>query len=131
MEWFIEILKVVISSGVVFAGYIIVDRREKRKEKKAESDQLADFKKEMIQTLSDHRTEYLKGIDEVKDSITELRATSQQTQAVMELRLEYMTNGFNDMKVEVREHNNFAKRMPVVEEQIRVANHRISDLENK
>ena len=32
---------------------------------------------------------------------------------------------------EVREHNNFARRMPVVEEQIRVANHRIADLEQK
>ncbi len=31
---------------------------------------------------------------------------------------------------EVREHNNFARRMPVVEEQIRVANHRIADLES-
>ena len=30
---------------------------------------------------------------------------------------------------EVREHNNFAKRMPVVEEQIKVINHRIADLE--
>ena len=30
---------------------------------------------------------------------------------------------------EVREHNGFAKRMPVVEEQIKVMNHRISDLE--
>ena len=30
---------------------------------------------------------------------------------------------------EVRVHNNFARRMPVVEEQIRVANHRIADLE--
>lgn len=31
---------------------------------------------------------------------------------------------------EVREHNNFAKRMPVVEEQIKVINHRLDDLEN-
>lgn len=31
---------------------------------------------------------------------------------------------------EVREHNNFARRLPVVEEQIKVINHRISDLEN-
>ena len=31
---------------------------------------------------------------------------------------------------EVREHNNFAKRMPVVEEQIKVINHRIADLED-
>ena len=31
---------------------------------------------------------------------------------------------------EVREHNNFARRMPVVEEQIKVINHRIADLEH-
>lgn len=34
-----------------------------------------------------------------------------------------------DLTREVREHNNFAKRMPVVEEQIKVINHRIDDLE--
>lgn len=45
-----------------------------------------------------------------------------KTQAVMDTKLEELTR-------EVREHNNFAKRMPVVEEQIKVVNHRISDLE--
>ena len=46
-----------------------------------------------------------------------------KAQAVTETRLEELTR-------EVREHNGFARRMPVVEEQIRVINHRISDLEN-
>ncbi len=32
---------------------------------------------------------------------------------------------------EVREHNNFARRMPVVEEQIKVINHRLEGLEKK
>lgn len=45
-----------------------------------------------------------------------------RTQAVMETKVEALTR-------EVREHNNFAKRMPVVEEQIKVINHRIEDLE--
>lgn len=45
-----------------------------------------------------------------------------KTQAVMDTKLEELTR-------EVREHNKFAKRMPVVEEQIKVINHRISDLE--
>ncbi len=45
-----------------------------------------------------------------------------KTQAVMDTKLEELTR-------EVREHNNFAKRMPVVEEQIKVINHRLSDLE--
>ena len=31
----------------------------------------------------------------------------------------------------VAEHNNFARRMPVVEEQIKVMNHRVTDLERK
>ena len=44
-------------------------------------------------------------------------------QAVTETRIEELTR-------EVREHNNFAKRMPVVEEQIKVVNHRLADLEN-
>lgn len=45
-------------------------------------------------------------------------------QAVTETRLEELTR-------EVREHNNFAKRVPVLEEQIKVANHRIEDLEKE
>lgn len=44
-------------------------------------------------------------------------------QAVTETRLEELTR-------EVRENNNFARRVPVLEEQIKVANHRIADLEN-
>ena len=32
---------------------------------------------------------------------------------------------------EVRQHNNFARRMPVAEEQIKVINHRIEDLEHQ
>ncbi|HBK03505.1 MAG TPA: hypothetical protein DFH97_01765 [Clostridiales bacterium] len=45
-----------------------------------------------------------------------------RTQAVTETKLDELTR-------EVREHNNFARRMPVVEEQIKVINHRIGDLE--
>ena len=45
-------------------------------------------------------------------------------QAVTETKLEELAR-------EVREHNNFAKRVPVLEEQIKVANHRIEDLEKR
>ena len=50
--------------------------------------------------------------------------SNSRSQAVTKTRLEELTR-------EVREHNNFARRMPVVEEQIKVANHRIADLETK
>lgn len=45
-----------------------------------------------------------------------------KTQAVTEAKLEELTR-------EVREHNNFARRVPVVEEKIKVINHRLQDLE--
>ena len=45
-------------------------------------------------------------------------------QAVTETKLEELTR-------EVRTHNNFAQRIPVMEEQIKVANHRIADLEKE
>ena len=47
-----------------------------------------------------------------------------KSQAVTDTKLEELTR-------EVREHNNFARRMPVVEEHIKVMNHRITDLERK
>ncbi len=46
------------------------------------------------------------------------------TQRVTEVKIEELTRA-------VREHNNFAKRMPVVEEQIKVLNHRIADIERE
>ena len=49
--------------------------------------------------------------------------SNSRSQAVTETRLEELTR-------EVRLHNNFAQRVPVMEEQIKVANHRINDLEN-
>lgn len=47
-----------------------------------------------------------------------------RAQAVTETRLDELTR-------EVREHNNFARRVPVLEEQMKVVNHRIDDLERK
>lgn len=44
--------------------------------------------------------------------------------AVTETKLEELTR-------EVREHNGFARRMPVVEEQIRFLNRRLTDLERE
>lgn len=43
-----------------------------------------------------------------------------------------MTNyRLQQLENKVAEHNNFARRMPVIEEKIEVANHRISDLERR
>lgn len=53
------------------------------------------------------------------------RETALRTaQAVTDEQLRQLTR-------EVREHNNFARRKPVVEEQIKVINHRLEDLEKE
>ena len=54
----------------------------------------------------------------------DVQAKLDKRQAVTDTKLEELTR-------EVREHNNFARRVPVLEEQVKVANHRIADLENK
>lgn len=55
-------------------------------------------------------------------SARKVDAKLDKQQAVIETKL-------NELTREVREHNNFARRVPVVEEQIKVINHRIEDLE--
>lgn len=58
-------------------------------------------------------------------TLTTSRRTEQRmatAQAVTDTKIEELTR-------EVRYHNNFAQRVPVLEEQIKVANHRIADLE--
>lgn len=51
-----------------------------------------------------------------------MQSKIETAQAVTDCKIDELTR-------EVREHNNFAKRMPVVEYEIKVANHRIADLE--
>lgn len=53
-----------------------------------------------------------------------IQSSLEKTQAVTDCKIDELTR-------EVREHNNFARRMPVVEEQIKVINHRLDDLERK
>lgn len=56
---------------------------------------------------------------------TSRRMTAQleRNQAVTDTKIEELTR-------EVRMHNNFAERIPVMEQKIKVINHRIDDLEN-
>lgn len=48
----------------------------------------------------------------------------QTAQAITDYKIEELTR-------EVREHNNFARRMPVVEEQIKIMNHKIEGIEKE
>lgn len=57
-------------------------------------------------------------------------ATSNKTTQEMRINQAVTDTKIEELTREVRAHNNFAARMPVVEEQIKVINHRLQDLED-
>lgn len=58
-------------------------------------------------------------------------ANNQKIQAKLETAQAVTDCKIDELTREVREHNNFARRMPVVEEQIKVVNHRVKDIEDR
>ncbi len=56
-------------------------------------------------------------------------ATSRRTEQNIRVNQAVTDTKLDELTREVRAHNNFAQRIPVIEEQIRVINHRIDDLE--
>lgn len=56
--------------------------------------------------------------------------TAKKNEAAMKVSQAVTETKLTELTREVRLHNNFAQRMPVVEEQIKVINHRLEDLEH-
>lgn len=57
-------------------------------------------------------------------------ATAKKSETAMKVSQAVTDTKIEELTREVRQHNGFAQRMPVVEEQIKVINHRIEDLES-
>ena len=86
---------------------------------------------EIKDVLSKHRDEYLGKIHDVQDDISTINATVQQQIAVIDVKLDTLServdkhNGVIDRTIELE------KNAILTEEKIKVANHRIDDLERK
>lgn len=65
----------------------------------------------------------------IVSAVISAKATGNDVQKKMEIAQAVTDTKLEELTREVRNHNNFAQRLPVVEEQIKVANHRIEDLE--
>lgn len=65
----------------------------------------------------------------IVSAIIAAKSTGNDVQKKMEIEQAITNTKLDELTREVRSHNNFAQRMPVVEEKISVANHRIDDLE--
>ena len=57
-------------------------------------------------------------------------ATAKKNESALKIAQAVTDTKIDELTREVREHNGFARRMPVVEEQIKVINHRLTDLES-
>ena len=56
-------------------------------------------------------------------------ATAKKSETAVRVAQAVTDTKIQELTREVRLHNHFAQRMPVVEEQIKVINHRLTDLE--
>lgn len=134
----VAIISGVVSSFSAILVFIASEKARKQKIADSHSQQLEETKNSINATLNQHRQEYLSQIGAVadslkdmEDSITNMKAVYQQTVAVVDLKIEALEKAQN-------KHNNLIERTYKLEqdnvlqtEQIKVANHRIDDLEKK
>jgi len=78
----------------------------------------------LVAVIVTNRANNEKMLHQMEINQERVKAELEKAQAITDTKISELTR-------EVREHNNFAKRMPVLEEKISVANHRIDDLERK
>ena len=57
--------------------------------------------------------------------------TARKNETAMKISQAVTDTKIDELTREVRLHNGFAEKIPVIQEQIKVINHRISDLEHK
>ena len=67
----------------------------------------------------------------VVSAVIAAKSTGNDVQKKMEIAQAVTDTKLEELTREVRAHNGFAQRLPVLEEQMKVANHRIEDLERK
>ena len=67
----------------------------------------------------------------IVSAVISAKATGNDVQKRMEIAQAITDTKLEELTREVRKHNNFAERVPVLEEKISVANHRIEDLERQ
>lgn len=101
------VLIALIPSGLTLVGVIITNLFTNSSNNKKRA-------KESAEVINNIKLENAKVINEFKLEVT-------RNQAITDTKIEELTR-------EVREHNNFAKRMPVVENDIKHIEERITDL---
>lgn len=110
---------------------ILVFKSETKKTQANQDEKQENQINDLRKMLTDHKAEYMSEIEDVKDSITQMQAVYQQNTAIINLKIDALEKKQD-------QHNGLISRMygvessqKLLEEQIKVANHRIEDLEKK
>lgn len=69
------------------------------------------------------------GVLTLAGTIITVVAGNRKTSETLKIAQAVTDTKIDQLTAAVEKHNNFASRLPVIEEQIKVINHRISDLE--
>jgi len=126
-----EIITGALSTITAIAVCLINGHFERKKSKASEQeriqrilDEMTAKEQERLALDAERQAEYTKTIEEFRHSLEK-----------MDIKLENMEDRIKErvdrLGKHVEKHNNFAERMPVVEEMIKVANNRIADLEDE
>lgn len=122
-------MTVVGSLIVAFGTWHVSMKSARDKDTKALTEALANHKEEMQAALNNHKKEIDKSFRDLQDEVSSVNATVQTQVALIDTKLETLSD-------RVERHNNVIERTyklerdtSVMEEQIKVANHRIEDLE--
>ena len=130
-------------SGIVTAfgavlGFIATQKSVKQKEEEIRQKQLADLENRLSEKLSRHKEEYLQEIGSVKssirsleDNLAEVRATTQQFQAVIECKIEELSNRVEKHNTVIERTYALEKAVGILENKEKVSEHRLDDLEKK
>lgn len=117
-------------------GFITATKENKRKAEEAHNKALEDFKAEINSKLDEHKVQYLKEIENVKsevrlnnNTIKEMSAENREFQSVIKVEIKTLSDKQEKHNKVIERTYNLEERASVLEEKVRVANHRIEDLE--
>lgn len=134
----VALIGALVASLTALLPFIIELKKLKAQQKtdvenqiKKQEEQLNGFKLEITKTLEAHREEYLKGIDDVHDSIKDIKAEYNKSTSLIEQKIDYLEKKQD-------KHNNIIERTYALEKEIgilenreSVSEHRLTDLEKK
>lgn len=141
MDWtpiVVAIISGVVSSFGAILVYIGNEKQRKTKLAETHAEQLKELEKSLTNTLKEHRQEYMdeinkvsKRIDDIENNITNIQAVYQQNTAVIELKIQTLSDHVEKHNKVIERTYNLEKEVEVLKNRESVSEHRLTDIEKK